>query len=360
MRIVQLIDSLEAGGAERMAVNYANALSESIAFSGLVATRKEGELKKQIDKKVSYLFLDKKTRLDIKAVLKLRKYINNNQVQIIQAHSSSFFLAVLVKLTLPKVKIIWHDHYGNRINESRKKHYILFLCSFCFSACFAVNPELEKWILKKLRITKVFFIPNFTLGDSSVSNKTYLNGETNKRIICLANLKKPKNHITILKAFNNTKLNHFSWSLHLVGKIYHDDYFYQLKYFIDENNLKESIFFYDSIQDVSFALSQANISVLASRYEGFPVSLLEYGHAGLAVISTNVGFCTSLIKDGYNGLLFNPEDSEALKEHFLKLAFDEDLQKDLGTNLKTEVLKQYSSCEIMKELIIKYNYIINE
>ena len=28
MRILQLIDSLEAGGAERMAVNYANALAK--------------------------------------------------------------------------------------------------------------------------------------------------------------------------------------------------------------------------------------------------------------------------------------------------------------------------------------------
>ena len=48
MRIVQLIDSLDAGGAECMAVNYANALSDTIAFSGLIATRKEGVLKQEI------------------------------------------------------------------------------------------------------------------------------------------------------------------------------------------------------------------------------------------------------------------------------------------------------------------------
>ena len=30
MRIVQLIDSLDIGGAEKMAVNYANELSEKI------------------------------------------------------------------------------------------------------------------------------------------------------------------------------------------------------------------------------------------------------------------------------------------------------------------------------------------
>lgn len=47
MRIIQLIDSLEAGGAERMAVNFANGLASKADFSGLVCTRKEGLLKNQ-------------------------------------------------------------------------------------------------------------------------------------------------------------------------------------------------------------------------------------------------------------------------------------------------------------------------
>ena len=60
MRIIQLIDSLEAGGAERMAVSYANALAQEIEFSALVATRKEGPLLNQIESNVPYLFLNKK------------------------------------------------------------------------------------------------------------------------------------------------------------------------------------------------------------------------------------------------------------------------------------------------------------
>jgi hypothetical protein len=54
MRILQLIDSLEAGGAERT-VNYANALADEIDFSGLVSTRKEGSLVNQINSNVEYL-----------------------------------------------------------------------------------------------------------------------------------------------------------------------------------------------------------------------------------------------------------------------------------------------------------------
>ena len=41
MRIVQIIDSLEVGGAEKMAINYANALSKRVDFSGLVAVISE-------------------------------------------------------------------------------------------------------------------------------------------------------------------------------------------------------------------------------------------------------------------------------------------------------------------------------
>ena len=113
MRIVQLIDSLEAGGSERMAVSYANTLANKIEFSGLVATRKEGVLLDQINPSVSYLFLNKKKQLDFNALFRLRSFVLKNKITHIHAHSTSFFLAFLLKLICPFVKLIWHYHYGN-------------------------------------------------------------------------------------------------------------------------------------------------------------------------------------------------------------------------------------------------------
>ena len=72
MRIVQLIDSLEAGGAERMAVNLANGLAKQVEFSGLVCTRKEGLLLAQIRAEVNYFFMAKKSALDLTALFRLR------------------------------------------------------------------------------------------------------------------------------------------------------------------------------------------------------------------------------------------------------------------------------------------------
>ena len=121
MRIIQIVDSLEAGGTERMAVNYANILVDKIEFSGLVTTRKEGSLLHQIDAKVSYLFLDKKRQLDFGALFRLRSFVLKNKVTHIHAHSTSFFLAFLLKIIHPSVKLIWHYHYGNNEILSKKR-----------------------------------------------------------------------------------------------------------------------------------------------------------------------------------------------------------------------------------------------
>jgi len=148
MRILQLIDSLEAGGAERMAVNYANALAQQIEFSGLVSTRKEGDLKAQVQTKVSYLFLNKKSTLDIKALCSLRRYVIDNKIDWVQVHSTSFFMAVLLKFSFPSIKLIWHDHYGDSEFLSSRSKTIYRLGLPFYRGVISVNEKGKPFILK--------------------------------------------------------------------------------------------------------------------------------------------------------------------------------------------------------------------
>ena len=82
IRVIQLIDSLEPGGAERMAVTIANSLLDTVNFSGLVVTRKEGSLLTTLHPKVSYHCVHKKSTFDIKALLRLRHFIKKTHKQM--------------------------------------------------------------------------------------------------------------------------------------------------------------------------------------------------------------------------------------------------------------------------------------
>lgn len=360
MRIVQIIDSLEAGGAERMAVNYANALAEEIDFSGIIVTRKEGPLLKTIRNDCPYLFLEKKSTFDFKAIFNLKRYIVKHHVVVVHAHGTSFFTAVLLKLIYPKIKIIWHEHYGARVKESSSKNIVLKFCSLFFSGIFVVNKQLEFWVQQRLFCKKVFYIPNFANAISDEIKTTVLKGVLGKRIVCVANLKHPKNHLELIKIFYDLGLNNLGWSLHLIGDDYQDDYANQLKIFIKSNDLKNSVFIYGVKNDIQNILSQATIGVLVSTSEGFPVSLLEYGLAGLATLSTNVGSCSDIVIDQKTGLLFDPKGKSELKKQLKVMVLDKTLRDQMGLNLKTHVLENFSESKILEQIISKYKIIQND
>ena len=355
MRILQLIDTLSPGGAERMAVNYANALAEKIEFSGLVSTRLEGDLQNRISTKISFRCLYKKHALDIPALLKLRHVVKKNRVQIIHAHGTTFFTAFLLKCIYPPVKIIYHEHLGNRANEKFSQNIVLISCSLFFTKIIVVNPELKVWCEKFLWCKNVFFLPNFAHLSQDESTTTTLKGNDGKRIVMLANLKHPKNHFFVVKAFSKMNLISQGWTLHLVGKIYDDDYFNAIDSFVSNEQLTNAIFFYNSCADIKNILSQADIGILASTSEGFPVAILEYAQMKLPVMSTTAGYCSALIKNGKTGFLFDPNNIENFKTQLQCCVSNTDLSNNLANNLHQICEHKYSENAVILQLLAIYS-----
>ena len=358
MRVIQLIDSLEAGGAERIAVNYANALSAAIAYSGIVATRQEGVLKAALHDTTQYLFLNKKSTFDTAALMRLRAFVKTNRVGIVHAHGTSYFTAVLLKIIYPQIKIIWHEHYGARASQRSTANIVLILCSFFFAMVFVVNHQLEVWVRKRLAVRRVFYIPNFAIDDRiGTQPLTELKGLPGKRIVMLANLKDPKNHIVVLQAFKQLQLTTADWTLHLIGKDYNDPYAAGLKDFIIEHGLSDKVFIYGVHSDIQHILSQSDIGILSSLQEGFPVSLLEYGLAGLAVLSTDAGYCAEIIRNDETGLLFDPQNVEQISQHLRNLISDSRLRGRFGLSLQKLVHENYTMDTVLAMLLSKYRLI---
>ena len=358
MKVLQLIDSLEAGGAERVAVNYANGLVHMVDASYLCTTRAEGLLKGDVNKDVGYLFLNKKKTIDIQAIKRLHQFIKNEDIDIIHAHGSSFFLATIIKLLQPKLKLVWHDHYGKSEFLKQRPKQMLKLCSRFFNHIFSVNSILETWAKTTLKVKSVSCLPNYAVKNNNALT-TKLKGVEGKRIVCLANLRPQKDHLNLLKAFKAVLITEPMWTLHLVGQDFKDVYSKSIFDFINLNKLETSVYIYGSCADTSAILQQSTIGVLSSKSEGLPLALLEYGLAGLPVICTNVGDCSLVICDVKEGKLIPSENTIALQKAMLHFISDLEQSKTVGNHLKNKVELSFSEASALKKIRLIYQTIIS-
>lgn len=362
MRVLQLIDSLATGGAERVAVNLTNSLNEQGVETWLCATRQEGPLKDAIEDASKYLFLNKTKTLDRKAAWRLAQFILQYNIQIIHAHSSSYFLAIWVR-QLTSTRVIWHDHYGNRERTNRINTIALIISSFFFNGVLCVNTTLKHWAEKHLRIhnDSISVLPNFSRlnkKDSLLSNNIE-DFSTGVIIICLANLRYPKDHLILLQSISIIKDKVNDFRVWLIGNDYGDAYSEKIKDFIRKNNLEEKVLLLGARSDVAELLGKAHIGVLSSESEGFPVALMEYGQAGLPVVCTDVGQCREILDNGNCGILVSPKDTNALANGLGELIVNPERRIELGEAFRKRILKTYSSQAVIEQLVSVYKRVLN-
>lgn len=357
--VLQLIDSLAGGGAERVSVNLANALSKVGVKSFLCATRNSGPLEQFIDPNVKKLILDKRSSIDVKAIYTLVKFIKENEINIIHAHSSSFFMAVLCKLFV-NVKVVWHDHYGKAEQLNQRPVGAIRKASYFFDYVISVNKKLAHWSKENLYIKnkQVLFLQNFaqlSFQDSSPE----LPGTKKTRIVCLANLRPQKDHITLLKAFKEILPSHADWHLLLVGQDSDNDYSSLIKKYVQEQSLERNVHILGSRNDTADILFNSTIGVLSSESEGLPVALLEYGLAKLPVVSTDVGQCGDVLGYSKFGKVVPVKDYDVLAKSMEELIINEKTRESLALKFHNRVLKNYSQEAVVAQLIKIYQGILH-
>jgi glycosyltransferase involved in cell wall biosynthesis len=354
VRVLQLIDSLRPGGAEKMAVTYANALVGQVEGSYLCCSRREGMLKESLMPEVEYLFLNKKNSLDLKAILKLRSFIKSRQITIVHAHSTSFFLAGCLKLTGLKFKLVWHDHYGESELLKERDHKVLKIFSRLFSGIISVNTKLKEWAEQHLECRNVVEIKNFIPESTSeINSGIKLKGKEEEfKIICVANLRPQKDHLNLIKAFESLGTD-LPGSLHLIGEDPETQASNSILKSIKDSPFKENIYYYGAQAEILSLLQQADLGILSSRSEGLPVALLEYGTAGLPVVCTNVGKCAEVI--GQNGRIVGANDPKALADGILFYMENKEKMKLDAENFRVSMMKNYSQQAVIKNIVEFYN-----
>jgi glycosyltransferase involved in cell wall biosynthesis len=335
-----------------MALNLTNSLVSRIEYSGICVTRKEGLLTNQIKPEAGYVFLERKKVFDLKAILKLHTYIRKKKVEILHAHGTSFFLGCLIKLFNPRLKLVWHDHYGNRAAKKITAFPVLYICSFLFNGIIAVNKDLLNWANTNLLCKNTGYIPNFLANEFSKKNISHNQENELQNLVCTANLKIPKNHQNLLKAFKIVLKKYPQCNLYLIGKKYGDKYERQIELFLDKNNLQKKVFLTGEVPNVDQYLRDAKLGILSSDSEGLPMALLEYGIARLPVVCTDVGECAAII--GNYGKIVEVNKPVALAKGILYYLENEEVRKKDAGNFHGVILENFSEDKIIPKILEFY------
>jgi glycosyltransferase involved in cell wall biosynthesis len=357
--VMHLVDTLQFGGAERMAVDYVNHLPRDQYRPFLCVTRQSGPLANLLRPDVTVLQLDRRRTLDPTALLRLRRFVHEQHIELLHAHGSALFVARLAQLLRPKPALIWHLHYGRWAMEDRRDwRYVLG--SLGLDAIVTSSDQLAAWVRTRffVRQGRVAHVPNMVSCQLSNAAAPELPGRRGGRIVCVANLRPEKDHVTLLRAFGIV-VSRVPWAhLLLIGGMPNAGVALRVEKEIARLGLGRSVSLLGQRTDVAAVLPQCDVAVLSSVSEGLPVSLLEYGLAGLPTVSTTVGQCPSALDHGAAGILVPPQCPDQLAEALESFLSSADLRRRFGEAFRKRVAQQYSSLAVIQKLCDLYERVL--
>jgi glycosyltransferase involved in cell wall biosynthesis len=111
-------------------------------------------------------------------------------------------------------------------------------------------------------------------------------------------------------------------------------------------------------EDVRAHVTSFDIFVLPSRFEGFPLAVLEALLAAKPVVATDVGSVGEAVISGETGFLVPPDDADALAAAIRQLLGDDQLQRRLGTRGRELVLSRFTAAQMARSFSELYRELL--
>jgi len=327
IKILYIISSTGFSGAEKLLLDLISKLDKNKFDITTVCILNNKKLEdKFLERGYSIKFIIKNKNL-FRFINKLYKFIKDNEFDIVHTHlfGADVFGGIAAKRAGVK-KIISTEHNIN-ISEGKIKHFIKgVVLRKCFTNIIAISDSIHKYIKEKYKVMpeRIIKISN-GIDLSKVYLTDILQGDVIK-IGSIGRLTKQKGYDVLIKAL--PYLN-FNFNVVIAGDGEEKNNLINLS-----NKLKvgDKINFLGFIDNINSLLSNVDIFVIPSLWEGFGLVAVEASAAGKVVVASNIYGLADIIEDNKNGILFNPNDHIDLANKLNYLAKNPGKCKEIANN----------------------------
>lgn len=329
-KICFFLPTLNFGGIEANTIRLANSFVESGYDVDLVIGNVTGEYLNRIDKKINVISINKKTLISM--LLPLVRYIKQKKPSvIITGGEGANILLCTTKLFVQKTKIIIsiRTNLTNEYKESnsmKKKLLFPFLSRRLYKKAnrvVAVSEGVANDASEFLKIPrdKLKVIYNPILDNSLIKQKNekvthkWLVYRENKVVISVGRLVKAKDYLTLIQSFKVVKEKLSNVKLLILGEGPERE---KIQAEINKYNLNSDVEIVGFVQNPYSYMSNADLFVLSSKWEGFGNVIVEALATGIPVVSTNCPSGPSeILNDGEFGSLVPVGNVEIMSKEII-------------------------------------------
>ena len=169
---------------------------------------------------------------------------------------------------------------------------------------------------------------------------------TQKRAMIAARYNDAKGYNYLIEAWSMVHQQHPDWTLDVYGSGELHDEVVRL---IEHYQLQESILLHEPVSNIKEKYLESSIYVMSSRFEAFPLVLLEAMACGVPCVSFDCpNGPRNIIRHGEDGLLVDYLNPKALADGICRLIADEPLRRQFGENARRNV-QRFSHDAIMQQ-----------
>ncbi len=358
MRVLQVINSLKTGGAEKLLLDSIPKYNDQgISMDLLLLDGYDTpflKILKEQSKRVIYT-LGKGSVYNPLHIFKIIKYLKKYDIVHVHLFPALYWTALAKLLSFSKVTLVFTEHSTS--NKRRKFYFRLFdrLIYKNYHIIITISKEVDILIKKHLgfKSSKFNLINNGVdidkINTAKASNSSDFDISNSEKIIVqVSSFRYPKDQKTLIRS-----LPYISKpvKLLLVGE---GPLLEECKILAEELEIEDHVLFLGVRMDVPELLKMADIVVLSSYYEGLSISCIEALASGSPLIASDVPGISQIVKGA--GVLFPVGGVESLAEEINKLLSNKEYYSDIVDRCLIRA-KQYSLDSMIEKHINLYKQV---